>query len=109
MTNISSRNYGVFIVGIIAYLYRNQYIFTENSAGAAVGITGKIEHEANAGPVVDADYRRIMQLRTKNALDETNARQAQVIQGRDRNLIATAGNQWDAGAKFMARGRAKKT
>jgi hypothetical protein len=64
-------------------------------------VTGRVEHEASAGPVIDDDYRRIMQLRTKNAADETNSRQAQIIHGRDRGLIATAGNQWDAGSRFM--------
>lgn len=87
---------------------KNQYIFTQDSKGHAVAIIGKIEHEATASPIIDADYKKIMQSRTKQATDLQNGRQAQILNGRDRGLIATAGNQWDAGSRFMARGIEKK-
>lgn len=65
-----------------------------------------MEHEATCGPVIDNDYRRIMQMRTQSAADQSNSRQTQILNGKAsnyKNLIATSGNQWDAGSKFLVR------
>lgn len=55
----------------------NEYIFTENDRGQAVGIAGKVEHEATVGPIIDEAYHKIMQKRSKDAT--LNLRVSQVL------------------------------
>jgi hypothetical protein len=70
----------------------HEYVFTENSKGRALEIAGQIQHEASIGPVIDEDYRRIMQTRTEKAttkerfsslLDEKESKSAGFKVGRD--------------------------
>ena len=50
---------------------RNEFIFTENHRGRAVDIAGTVEHEATVGPIMDEDYHRVMQERSKQAAIST--------------------------------------
>lgn len=46
----------------------NEYVFTENHRGQAVGIAGKVEHEAMCGPIIDDAYHAVMQERSRVAV-----------------------------------------
>ena len=45
----------------------NEFVFKENSAGKAVELAGKVEHEATVGPVMDDEYHEILKRRTAAA------------------------------------------
>ena len=49
----------------------HEYVFTENDQHQAIEIAGKIQHEATIGPVIDEEYRKIMQERTLDASTKT--------------------------------------
>lgn len=56
-------------------------------------------HEATAGPVIDDDYRKIMQSRTKSAMDAINSRTVSVMSNKDSKLkgqVATSKGEFDA-------------
>ena len=59
----------------------NEFVFTEDAQGRATEVVGKIQHEATIGPVVDDDYRRIMQERTE--LATTKARFSQFMDAKE--------------------------
>ncbi|KAJ3303714.1 hypothetical protein HDV03_003587 [Kappamyces sp. JEL0829] len=89
------RNYNITITNIES---TNQHVFNVSSAGQATAIVGTVIHEATVGPVIDEDYRRIMKLRTKLAMEKSSSRHVERMDSkaaRDKGLLATAGNRWD--------------
>jgi hypothetical protein len=52
---------------------KNEFIFTENERGQAVGLSGKVDHEATVVPTIDDDYHRIMKQRSEEASKVTRS------------------------------------
>ncbi|KAI8807957.1 transcription initiation factor IIF, beta subunit-domain-containing protein [Cladochytrium replicatum] len=50
---------------------QNEFVFTENAKGHAVGITGVVQHEANVTPKLNDAYRKMMQKRKEKLASQS--------------------------------------
>jgi transcription initiation factor TFIIF subunit beta len=79
---------------------KNEFVFTEDSQGRAIEVAGKIEHEATLGPVIDEDYRKIMQSRTANVSASNSSRVVKPMDDKstkNRRILSSATNSYDPG------------
>ncbi|KAJ3059024.1 hypothetical protein HK102_010198, partial [Quaeritorhiza haematococci] len=82
---------------------KNEFVFTEDKDGQAVEIAGRVHHEATIGPIIDDDYRRIMQQRTMKAAQP--ARTVKVLddkRGKSGLFIAPSSTGREAGFNLVS-------
>ena len=83
-------------VKITNFKPESMFTFTSNSAGNAVGIVGKIEHEAVLNPVIDDNYLEL--IRKRNQKEEVVDRTVKVLdrkQAKKGAAQATMAQRWD--------------
>ena len=83
-------------VQITNYKPENMFCFTSNSAGNAVGIVGKIEHEAVLNPVINEQYLSL--IRERNQKEDVVDRTVKVLDRKEAKrgvALATQTSKWD--------------